>query len=254
MNNVFYVYIHRRNDNNEVFYVGKGKDKRSHSKAGRNQYWLNIVNKHGYSIEIVEKELSEDEAFDLEVELIKFYRENGHKLTNLTDGGEGTSGYKLTRKERARIRQVWEERVLPEVCQPFDCKLKLSKTDSWKVKHRISLSDEESVKVVLANIKRYGKVSTSHLWRNKGKISVDRINRATKFLESIGCIIRFMAPVGTRLNGVYSFIEAIGDKENIVELFKSLTVADNKVIKNPCKRDGKYPIKRNKKQDAQQIV
>jgi hypothetical protein len=91
MNNVYYVYIHRRGDNNEVFYVGKGKGNRIKQRDGRNIYWKNIVNKHGYTYEIVEKELSEDSAFDLEIELIKFYRESGHKLVNLRNGGEGGS-------------------------------------------------------------------------------------------------------------------------------------------------------------------
>jgi hypothetical protein len=86
MNNVYYVYIHLRGDNNEVFYVGKGKGNRIKQRDGRNIYWKNIVNKHGYTYEIVEKELSEDSAFDLEIELIKFYRESGHKLVNLRNG------------------------------------------------------------------------------------------------------------------------------------------------------------------------
>ena len=94
MNNVYYVYVHRRNDTNEVFYVGKGKNRRAYSKTGRNQHWCNIVNKHSYSVEIMEKELSGDSAFDLEKELIKFYRDNGHKLANISDGGEGASGCK----------------------------------------------------------------------------------------------------------------------------------------------------------------
>lgn len=74
-NNVYYVYLHRRGDNNEVFYVGKGKNGRYKSKAGRNNWWTNVVDKCGFSAEIVECGLSEQAAFDLEVELILFYRE-----------------------------------------------------------------------------------------------------------------------------------------------------------------------------------
>lgn len=94
--NVYYVYIHRRNDNNEVFYVGKGKKNRATSKSGRNSWWNNIVNKVGYSVEFIEKGLSEDDAFDLEIETIKFYRECGNALCNMTSGGEGMSGMRHT--------------------------------------------------------------------------------------------------------------------------------------------------------------
>lgn len=90
--NVFYVYLHRRNDTNEVFYVGKGKDKRAWSRKGRNEWWKRVVDKCGYSVEINEAGMSEQSAFDLEVELIKFYKECGHTLCNMTNGGEGPSG------------------------------------------------------------------------------------------------------------------------------------------------------------------
>ena len=48
---IFYVYVHKRNDNGSIFYVGKGKGYRSKSKSGRSKHWFNIVNKHGYTIE-----------------------------------------------------------------------------------------------------------------------------------------------------------------------------------------------------------
>lgn len=101
--NIFYVYIHRKADNNEVFYVGKGKGKRAHSKHGRNRWWNSVVEKHGFVYEIVEQQLSEQSAFDLEIELIKFYRECGHKLCNMTDGGEGMSGNVASAETRAKL-------------------------------------------------------------------------------------------------------------------------------------------------------
>jgi len=49
---VFYVYQHRRNDTDEVFYVGKGSGKRINcgKKGGtksRSQFWQNVVKKAG---------------------------------------------------------------------------------------------------------------------------------------------------------------------------------------------------------------
>lgn len=57
---------------------------------GRNKYWHNIVNKHGYTIDFYATGLQEWYAFELEVQLIAYYgREN---LCNMSDGGEGPSG------------------------------------------------------------------------------------------------------------------------------------------------------------------
>jgi len=88
----FYVYLHRRNDNGAVFYVGKGHGKRSIEKSGRSNHWKNIVSKHGYTIEIHSDCLLEWYSYELEIELISYYgREN---LCNQTDGGDGTKGSK----------------------------------------------------------------------------------------------------------------------------------------------------------------
>lgn len=105
--NIYYVYLHRRADDNEVFYVGKGKDNRANIVCKRNKYWQNVVAKHGgFVVEYVEKELSESDAFDLEIETIKFYRECGHTLTNLTDGGEGISGWVPSEESRQRYSKA----------------------------------------------------------------------------------------------------------------------------------------------------
>lgn len=90
---MFYVYIHIRKDSGKVFYVGKGRGQRLFQKRGRNPLWTNIVNKHGYEVKKVAENLEEQEAFDLEKKLIAEYREAGYELANMTDGGEGCSGF-----------------------------------------------------------------------------------------------------------------------------------------------------------------
>lgn len=103
-NNDYYVYLHRRGDNNEVFYVGKGRQYRAHTKRGRNEWWTRLVSKHGYTIEFLEMGLSESDAYDLEVETIKFYVECGHTLCNMTSGGDGGKGYKHTDEAKNKMR------------------------------------------------------------------------------------------------------------------------------------------------------
>lgn len=90
--NRFYVYLHRRGDNNEVFYIGKGTGNRANVVWGRNPWWKRIYEKCGRVVEYIEKGLSEQDAYDLETETIKFYKECGYTLCNLTDGGEGVPG------------------------------------------------------------------------------------------------------------------------------------------------------------------
>lgn len=98
----FFVYLHRRATDNRVFYVGKGCRYRHKSKWNRSQHWHNIVNKHGYTIEIVQNGLTEKEAFTLEIELIAKYKEHG--LCNRTAGGEGASGVIVSEETKAKFR------------------------------------------------------------------------------------------------------------------------------------------------------
>lgn len=95
----FYVYIHKRLDNGLVFYVGKGKNNRAFSDKGRNKYWKNTVSKHGFVVEIVFENLTEDEAFQIEKDTILEFEYFNHPLTNMTRGGEGSSGFKWSQDQ-----------------------------------------------------------------------------------------------------------------------------------------------------------
>lgn len=113
----FYVYFLRRPDQPDPletgdgcpFYVGKGtncryKDHRKEAnqllhKPGRKSYKVNVIHflwsqRLNFIEEIFCSNLSEQEALELEIEAIQAYGRirNGGILTNMTDGGEGTSG------------------------------------------------------------------------------------------------------------------------------------------------------------------
>ena len=81
------VYRHIRLDNNKVFYIGIGNEKRPYSKNNRNKHWLNVVKKTNYYVEVVSKNLSLEDACELEVFLISEY--GIENLTNINSGGEG---------------------------------------------------------------------------------------------------------------------------------------------------------------------
>ena len=90
----FYVYVHKKKTNGEVFYVGKGSGKRAWSAFGRNSLWKRTADKYGWLVEIVQDNLQDWYAFELERDLISYYgrRDLGHgSLTNMSDGGDGPS-------------------------------------------------------------------------------------------------------------------------------------------------------------------
>lgn len=103
--NDFYVYSHHKANTDKVFYIGKGRKERDKKKC-RSKHWNNIVNKHGLTIKRIHENLLELEAMSLEIKLIK---EIGRldlgtgPLINLTDGGEGLSGFVRTPENRLKL-------------------------------------------------------------------------------------------------------------------------------------------------------
>jgi hypothetical protein len=106
--NIYYIYQHRRNDTGEIFYVGKGKQKRCFETTNRNPHWQNITNKTDYSIELLYENLTEDVANLVEIGLITKYKHEGVNLCNITIGGEGSSGH----KHSIQSRKVMSEKKL----------------------------------------------------------------------------------------------------------------------------------------------
>lgn len=93
--NNYYVYEWIRLDTNEPFYVGKGNgDRWKSTHREYNSYFMNIINKVDVAVNILIDELSEEEAFGIEVYYIWLYRDViGYNLANIQDGGEGHSLY-----------------------------------------------------------------------------------------------------------------------------------------------------------------
>ena len=122
--NVYYVYVYFRR-NGEPFYVGKGKGSRykDHLRAVKKQqhwnvYFARVLAKEGVDapVVIIRDGLSEQEAFAVEGALIRAIGRaaNGGPLTNMTDGGEGISGYRHTEdaREASRQRMLGDKRNL----------------------------------------------------------------------------------------------------------------------------------------------
>ncbi|PDT79954.1 NUMOD3 domain-containing DNA-binding protein [Sinorhizobium sp. BJ1] len=116
MNN-FYVYAWLR-PCGTPFYIGKGVGKRDR-QVKNNPIFKNILSKIKRSgnepvlIRILEN-LDEDEAFEMEKALIKSYgrKNNGTGiLANMTDGGDGVSGWVASDETRSKMSESQKGKV-----------------------------------------------------------------------------------------------------------------------------------------------
>lgn len=104
----FYVYLHKRATDGSIFYVGKGTGDRAWHKSSYSRgdgWWRNISIKNGVIVEICQDDMTEGDAFLLEMWLIAKLRHVGVVLCNLTDGGEGASGAVRSKETKQRLRE-----------------------------------------------------------------------------------------------------------------------------------------------------
>lgn len=137
-----YVYGHYKKDTGELFYVGKGTGKRAWTKRSRNQYWHRVVNKHGYVVKIIEDNLTDQEAFNKEIELIA---EHKSSLVNLNEGGNGHTSESATdicnrpevkKKLSDSVRKKWQDpeyrqKVLSTYTKDYYQRVKESNKRTW---------------------------------------------------------------------------------------------------------------------------
>jgi hypothetical protein len=102
----FCVYLHKRPDGS-LFYVGKGLKSRAtcFAPSRRTKWHASVVAKYGrenIGIEIIPCS-GEVEALMLEMAHIAIARAAGAKLVNLTSGGEGTSGRKVSELQASAL-------------------------------------------------------------------------------------------------------------------------------------------------------
>lgn len=115
----FCVYEHWRPDKNVCFYVGKGTNKRAGSVIRReNKHHTRVVEKLkalGLQVEvrIFSRDLTEEDAFALEIARIQHWRDQADDLVNQTLGGEGASGNTHSVETRAKISLANKGRKKP---------------------------------------------------------------------------------------------------------------------------------------------
>ena len=105
MENNYCVYFYLREDKTP-YYVGMGKKQRPFAKHAHRQDKGDFKPDNNDLILIVHENLSQQEAYDLEIKYIKEYGRkcDGGILINLTEGGEGAKHNEETRKKLSLIK------------------------------------------------------------------------------------------------------------------------------------------------------
>jgi hypothetical protein len=102
----FYVYIHR-DPEGKVFYVGKGEGSRAWEKEKRHSMWKRYIKRFNdkYYVEIYRDNLSEEEALELEEELMSNYGGQLINWSNLSLDGNW-KGYEKQNKIDKEINYI----------------------------------------------------------------------------------------------------------------------------------------------------
>lgn len=124
--NEYYTYLLIDPRNNLPFYVGKGKGNRCDFHSSEAKYYKNrkslklskirSILADGYEVIVkkVEENVSDEKAIDFECLLIEELRHLGITLTNMTDGGDGASGYRHTEEHKLKMAKLFKNRIFSE--------------------------------------------------------------------------------------------------------------------------------------------
>ena len=157
-------YVHAKPDTTDasgIFYVGKGSGKRARKivrNESSNRHYKHTVSKHGAENILVGVIpcSSEQIAFDLERGLIKCLRRMGVKLTNLTDGGEGSSGCvaspETIKKISFGVKERWRDSDYRDKLSEIQKVVQKGLTSV--AKHTSSIKNAEKARHVLATEKK----------------------------------------------------------------------------------------------------
>lgn len=163
------LYFHINPVKNEIFYVGIGYRRRAYVKDRRSKFWKAIVGKYGLLIDIIEEDLTMEEAIERE----KFYiKKIGRRdlglgpLVNLTDGGEGSTGVKVSEETRLK-----SSKSLSGKKRTDETKKKMSEAQKGRVGYTLGKKWSEESKKRFSEL-RTGSKGTSPSPETRLKLSI----------------------------------------------------------------------------------
>lgn len=122
---MFNTYIHRRNSDGKVFYVGMGSLHRMSNMSMRSVEWHEMA-KQGRTVELVAKWSTKEEAFEHEKLLIACFKDMGHPLINKTTGGAGNNAPKLDGWAKSHSKKMIGNSYRLGILHDDDSKAKMS--------------------------------------------------------------------------------------------------------------------------------
>ncbi len=196
-----YVYIHKRKDNNEPFYIGVGGllsfDNYQRANANnwkglksRSEFWINISTKYGFIVEIVLDNCTKYEAFLEEKRLITLYGRQDLGtgiLVNHTNGGDGRIGSSVEINKKCGTKNIdrkWTEKQREKIVE--------------KRKSRLPDSSETRLKKSLA---AKGKPKFYRIGTSKYVINVITGEKYNSLKEASKSIDMKSCTLGAMLNG-----------------------------------------------------
>jgi len=141
------VYKHTNLVNGKIYIgiTGKKPEKRWSNGNGywSNRHFYNAIKKYGwnegFSHEILESGLSEEEAKQKEIEYIAKFNSMSPNGYNLTAGGDGTNGWKMTEEQKKTISLRNKGLKRSEEVREFLRKRQLGKKASEETRKKLSI-------------------------------------------------------------------------------------------------------------------
>jgi transcriptional regulator with XRE-family HTH domain len=138
----YYVYEYLIKDSLEVFYVGKGVAERAW-KDTRNSACEQLKKEYEWDINIVQENLTEEEALELEKNLILKYREEGDLLTNILPGGIKATDIEIVGRVKYLLFLL-EKKVINISLSELASLFLMSSSTVWLIAKSDHYSDVES--------------------------------------------------------------------------------------------------------------
>lgn len=177
----YHIYILKDPKTQEIRYVGQTsrglqvrlKEHISHGTRENNHRanWLRSLISENLQplIESVEELPSKENLDSREIFWIRHYRDLGCKLTNSTDGGQGSLGF--TDKHIRLSEEDWKnsylnrrDKMREAVLKAFQKNPKLSKKSAWRRRHQIYCYDiETGIKTIYRNLDAVEPENRKHL-------------------------------------------------------------------------------------------
>lgn len=188
----YYIYCWKRDIDGNIFYIGFGKGNRYTSLKKRNREFLNFVSNHKCHAEILQNNLTDEEAKEIEKQLIYQYWEIGQAETNLHAGGSGGDTVKyMTDEQRNDFKMIisqhsktkWQDsevrkRIVDSISSAMDNK---------QVKEKISKRTRDGMRKP-ENWQKFieGRAKTTTIIFQDGSIKTfESKSSANRFLKSV---------------------------------------------------------------------